>query len=54
LDRIFIKGFEKDVLRRDVQGELTGQVIIPINWPRLLSPVYIRADKASELYNEIH
>lgn len=51
-DRIF-KDFEHDFLRRDVQGELTGQVLNPFNWPRLLSPFYTRADMASELYDEI-
>ena len=50
-DRIF-KDYEKDFLRRDVQGELTGQVLNPFNWPRLLSPFYTRADMASELYDE--
>jgi len=51
-DRIF-KDFEHDFLRRDLQGELTGQVLNPFNWPRLLSPFYTRADMASELYDEI-
>jgi NTE family protein len=51
-DRIF-KDFEHDFLRRNVQGELTGQVLNPFNWPRLLSPFYTRADMASELYDEI-
>ena len=51
-DRIF-KDFEQDFLRRNVQGELTGQVLNPFNWPRLLSPFYTRADMASELYDEI-
>jgi NTE family protein len=51
-DRIF-KDFEQDFLRRNVQGELTGQVLNPFNWPRLLSPFSTRADMASELYDEI-
>jgi len=50
-DRIF-KDYEQDFLRRDVQGELSGQVLNPFNWPRLLSPFYTRADMASELYDE--
>jgi len=50
-DRIF-KDYEREFLRRDVQGELTGQVLNPFNWPRLLSPYYTRADMASELYDE--
>jgi NTE family protein len=36
-DRIF-RDYEHDCLRRDVQGELTGQALNPFNWPRLLSP----------------
>jgi NTE family protein len=51
-DRIF-KDFKHDFLRRNVQGELSGQVLNPFNWPRLLSPYYTRADMASELYDEI-
>ena len=50
--RIF-KDFEHDFLRRNVQGELTGQVLNPFNWPRLLSPFYTRAYFFSELYDEI-
>jgi NTE family protein len=50
-NRIF-EDYERVFLRRDVQGELSGQVINPLNWPRLLSPYYTRADMATELYNE--
>jgi NTE family protein len=50
-DRIF-EDYERVFLRRDVQGELTGQVLNPFNWFRLLSPFYTRADMATELYNE--
>ena len=50
-DRIF-EDYEQVFLRRDVQGELTGQVLNPLNWPRLLSPYYTRADMATQLYNE--
>jgi NTE family protein len=50
-DRIF-EDYEQVFLRRDVQGELTGQVINPLNWLRLLSPYYTRADMATELYDE--
>ena len=50
-DRIF-EDYEQVFLRRDVQGELTSQVLNPINWPDLLSPFYTRADMATELYNE--
>ena len=50
-DRIF-EDYEQAFLRRDVQGELTSQVLNPLNWPRLLSPFYTRADMATELYND--
>ena len=50
-DRIF-EDYEQVFLRRDVQGELTGQVLNPFNWFRLLSPFYTRADMATELYDE--
>lgn len=50
-NRIF-EDYEQVFLRRNVQGELTSQVINPFNWFRLLSPYYSRADMATELYNE--
>jgi NTE family protein len=50
-DRIF-EDYERVFLRRDVQGELTSQVFSPMNWSRLLSPYYTRADMATELYND--
>jgi NTE family protein len=50
-DRIF-EDYEDVFLRRDVQGELTDQVLNPLNWSRLLSPYYTRADMATELYND--
>jgi NTE family protein len=51
-DRIF-EDYERVFLRRDVQGELTSQVLYnPANWFRLLSPTYTRADLATELYDE--
>jgi NTE family protein len=50
-NRIF-EDYEQVFLRRDVQGELTSQVLNPLNWPRLLSPYYTRADMATELYDE--
>ena len=50
-DRIF-EDYEEKFLRRDVQGELTSQVINPFNWSRILSPYYTRADMATELYDE--
>ena len=51
-DRIF-EDYERVFLRRNVQGELTRQVMYnPVNWFRLLSPTYTRADLATELYDE--
>lgn len=50
-DRIF-EDYERVFLRRDVQGELTDQVLNRLNWSRLLSPYYTRADMATELYDE--
>ncbi len=50
-DRIF-EDYEQVFLRRDVQGELTSQVLNPLNWSRLLSPYYTRADMATELYDD--
>lgn len=50
-DRIF-EDYEQVFLRRNVQGELTNRVINPLNWFRLLSPFYTRADMATELYDE--
>ncbi len=51
-DRIF-EDYERVFLRRNVQGELTNQVMFnPVNWFRLLSPTYTRADLATELYDE--
>jgi len=50
--RIF-EDYERVFLRRDVQGELTRQVMFnPVNWFRLLSSTYTRADMATELYDE--
>jgi NTE family protein len=50
-NRIF-EDYEQVFLRRDVQGELTSQVLNPLNWSRLLSPYYTRADMATELYDD--
>jgi NTE family protein len=38
-------------LYRDVQGELVGATLNPLNWPRLLSPYFSRIDLAAELYD---
>jgi len=44
--------FEKQFLRRDVQGELGMRLLAPWNWPRLFSPFYTRSDIAAEFYDE--
>jgi NTE family protein len=44
--------YERVFLRRNVQEELTDQILNPFNWPRLMSPFYTRADMATELYDE--
>ena len=50
-DRIF-QDFESRFLRRNIQGELAGQVLNPGNWIRLMSPNFSRIDLAGELYDE--
>lgn len=50
-ERIF-QDFEPRFLRRDIQGELVGQVLSPVNWLRLVSPNFSRIDLAAELYDE--
>ena len=49
-DRIF-QEFEPRFLRRDIQGQLLGQVLNPANWFRLMSPYFNRIDLAAELYD---
>ncbi len=50
-DRTF-QDFEPRFLRRDIQGELAGRMLHPVNWFRLLSPHFSRIDLAAELYGE--
>jgi NTE family protein len=49
-DKVF-QDFEPRFLRRDIQGELTGAVLSPANWFRLMSPYFSRIDLAAELYD---
>ena len=49
-DRIF-QDFETRFLRRNIQGELAGQLLNPPNWFRLISPYFSRIDLAAELYD---
>jgi NTE family protein len=50
-DRIF-EEFEGKVLKRDIEGALTGRVLSPANWFRLSSGTFSRSDLAAELYDE--
>jgi NTE family protein len=49
--RIF-DDFRERFLDRDIQGELFGLALNPLNWPRLASPKFNRIDLATELYDE--
>jgi predicted acylesterase/phospholipase RssA len=49
-DRLF-SDFEGDFLRRDVQGALKRQLLLPANWFRLPSPHYDRIDLAARWYD---
>lgn len=51
-DRIF-EDFETRFLRQDVQGSLLWKVARPINWFRLASGAYGKADMAADYYDEI-
>ncbi len=44
--------FETRFLRKDVEGILFRKMFNPLNWPRLLSPAYGRADMAAEYYDK--
>jgi NTE family protein len=50
-NRIF-QDYRERFLDRDIQGELFGLALNPLNWPRLASPKFNRIDLATELYNE--
>lgn len=45
--------YEKRFLKRNVQGELIGQVVNPVNWPPLASPNWGRSELAAQLYDKI-
>lgn len=51
-DRIF-EDFEQRFLRQDVEGHLLWEVARPLNWFRLASSAYGKADMAAEYYDEI-
>ncbi len=50
-DRIF-EGFEDGFLRKNVEGVLLRKLVNPVNWVRLLSSQYGRADMAADYYNK--
>ena len=43
--------YEKDFLKRDVQGEIIARAADPLNWTRLLSTGWGRSELAAELYD---
>lgn len=45
------ESYEARFLYRNIQGELTGEVLMPTNWVKLLSPYYSRIDLAADFYN---
>jgi NTE family protein len=50
-DGIF-RDFEQRLLRRNVQRDLLLSLLNPINWFRLLSPLFSRSDLAAEYYDQ--
>jgi NTE family protein len=50
-DQLFTD-FKDKFLYRDIQGELIGKLINPLNWFRLMSPDFNRIDLAIEHYDE--
>jgi len=50
-DGIF-RDFEQRFLRRNVQRDLLLSLLNPINWVRLLSPLFSRSDLAAEYYDQ--
>jgi NTE family protein len=49
--RIF-QDYRAAFLDRNIQGDLAGKTLNPLNWPRLMSPYFSRIDLAAELYGE--
>jgi NTE family protein len=45
--------YEKDFLKRDVQGELIARAVNPLNWTHLASTGWGRSEMAANLYDEI-
>ena len=44
---------EPAFLKRNVEGALLGNVLNPLNWPKLWSANYSRSDQAAEYYDKI-
>jgi NTE family protein len=51
-DKLF-DTYEKQFLKRNVQGELISRFLDPVNWPALQSPAWGRSELAAQLYDEI-
>ena len=51
-DRIF-EDFETKFLKYNVQGELFGRMLSPLNWPKLASLFYERSELAADYYDEL-
>ena len=51
-ERLFDE-YETRFLKRDVQGELVGRILNPLNWTALLSTGWGRSELAANLYDEI-
>ena len=51
-DRLFSE-YEQRFLKRNVQGELIGRAVNPINWRPLSSPYWGRSELAADLYDEV-
>ena len=45
--------YESDFLKRDVQGEIVGRVMNPLNWGKLASTGWGRSELAAQYYDEI-
>ncbi len=50
--RIF-DDFEEKFLKRDIEAGILGRILSPVNWFRLFSEGYSRADLAADYYDEI-
>jgi len=51
-DKLF-SDYEQRFLKRDVQGELVQHLLMPGNWPALMSDSWGRSEMAAQLYDEI-